>query len=81
VRYIYDRKRNDFQDPIYTIKLKGPEEYSLSLFAKMTRTEKDYLGVSLKTFTFLLPEQQAVRIADSPGDYPERLTEKSPNSE
>ena len=27
--YIYDRKRDDFKDPLYTIKLKGPEVLQL----------------------------------------------------
>jgi hypothetical protein len=77
--YIYDRKRDDFKDPIYTIKLKGPETYSLSLFAKDGKDKKDYPGVSSQTDSpFLLPEQQAVRIMIAPGDLMKKA-DKSPN--
>jgi hypothetical protein len=77
--YIYDRKRNDFKDPIYSVKLKGPEECSLSLFAKDDKSRKDYLGVSSQNDSpFLLPEQQAVRIMIAPGDIMKKA-DKSPN--
>jgi hypothetical protein len=77
--YIYDRKRNDFKDPIYSVKLKGPEVHSLSLFAKDDQNKKDYQGVSSQNDSpFLLPEQQAVRIMTAPGDFMKKA-DKSPN--
>jgi hypothetical protein len=77
--YIYDRKRNDFKDPIYSVKLKGREVHSLSLFAKDDQNKKDYLGVSSQNDSpFLLPEQQAVRIMTAPGDFMKKA-DKSPN--
>jgi hypothetical protein len=65
--YIYDRKKGDFKDPVYTVKLKGPEEYTLSLFAKDDKNKNDYPGVSSQNDSpFLLPEHQAARIMLSP---------------
>lgn len=75
--YIYDRKRNDFRDPVYSVNLKGPEVYSLSLFAKDDKN--NYLGVSSQNDSpFLLPEHQAARIMIPPGDIMKK-SDKSPN--
>lgn len=77
--YIDDRKRNDFKDPVYSIKLKGPEVYSLSLFAKDDKSKNDYSGVSSQNDSpFLLPEHQAARIMIPPGDLMKKA-DKSPN--
>jgi hypothetical protein len=61
--YIYDRKKGDFKDPVYSIKLKGPEEYTLSVFAKNDKNKNDYPGVSSQSDSpFLLPDYEASRI-------------------
>jgi Domain of unknown function (DUF4340) len=72
--YIYDRKKGDFKDPVYSIKVKGPEEYTLSVFAKNDKNKSDYPGVSSQSDSpFLLPEYQASRIMLSP----EQMIKKS----
>ena len=61
--FIYDRKRGDFKDPVYTVTLKGLEEHSLALFAKDEKNQNDYPGLSSRNESpFLLPEHQAERI-------------------
>ena len=61
--YIYDRKKTDFKNPVYSVKLKGLEEYTLSLFAKEDKNKNDYPGVSSQNDSpFLLPEYQAARV-------------------
>jgi hypothetical protein len=58
--YIYDKKKADFKEPFYTIKLKGAKEYALSLFAK---DKNEYLVTSSQNDSpFLIPEHQANRI-------------------
>jgi Domain of unknown function (DUF4340) len=67
--YIYDRKKNDFKNPVYSLKLKGSEVYSLSLFSEDDKNKSDYLGVSSQNDSpFLLPKNQAARIMPPPGD-------------
>jgi hypothetical protein len=67
--YVYDRKKGDFKEPVYSIKLKGLEEYALSLFAKDDKNKNDYPGVSSQNGSpFLLPEHLAARIMIPPGD-------------
>ena len=61
--YIYDRKRSDFKDPVYTIKLKALEEHALSFFAKDEKNKNDYPATSSQNDSaFLLSEYQANRI-------------------
>ncbi len=67
--YLHERQKGDFENPVYSVKLKGPEVYSLSLFAKGDKNEKEYPAVSSQNDSaFLLPERQAVRIMIPPGD-------------
>ena len=61
--YIYDRKKSDFKTPVYTVKVKGMEEHSLSLFAKNEKDKNDYPAVSSQNdFPFLLSDHQAKQI-------------------
>lgn len=61
--YIYDRKKGDFKDPVYSIKVKGTEEYTLSVFAKNDKNKNDYPAISSQSDSpFLLPDYQASRI-------------------
>jgi len=46
-RYIYDRQKDDFKDPIYTITLKGTGTHVLSLFARPGKADSEnYPAVS-----------------------------------
>lgn len=61
--YIYDRKKSDFTEPIYTLRLKGAKEYDLSLFLPIAGDERGYPGISSESHSpFLLSERQAERI-------------------
>ena len=61
--YIYDRKKSDFKTSVYTVKVKGMEEHSLSLFAKNEKDKNDYPAVSSQNdFPFLLSDHQAKQI-------------------
>jgi hypothetical protein len=61
--YIYDRKKSDLQNPVYTVKIKGMEENSLSLFAKNEKDKNDHPAVSSQNDSaFLLSEHQAKQI-------------------
>jgi hypothetical protein len=66
-KYIEDRKKDDFTDPIYTIRLKGTEEYTLSIFAKKDENAKNYPAISSQSdFPFLLSDGQAGKIMQDP---------------
>jgi hypothetical protein len=56
-KYITDRTKKDFSDPIYRIQLKGPQEFSLSIFAKQTDNAEQYPAVSSQNdYPFFLPD-------------------------
>ncbi|MEE9418311.1 MAG: DUF4340 domain-containing protein [Desulfatiglandaceae bacterium] len=66
-RYIGDRKRDDFKDPIYTVRLKGHQEYTLSIFAKKDKDSKNYPAVSSQNdYPFELADYQANKIMIDP---------------
>ena len=72
-KYIEDRKKGDFTDPIYTITLKGAEEYVLSVFAKPGKETKRYPAISSQSdFPFLLTDRQADKIMANPDDMLEK---------
>lgn len=68
-KYIDDRKKEDFQNPIYTLRLKGAQEYALSIFAKEDENAKSYPAISSENeYPFLLPGSQVDRIMTDPED-------------
>jgi hypothetical protein len=61
--FIYDRKKGDFKEPVYTLRLKGLEEHTLSFFNKDEKNTDDYPAVSSQNDSpFLMSEHQANRI-------------------
>ena len=61
--YIYGHKKSEFEAPVYTVKVKGMEAHSLSLFAKNEKDKNDYPAVSSQNDSpFLLSDQQAKQI-------------------
>lgn len=44
--YLDDLKKEDLQNPIYTVTLKGEKEYSLLVFEKNDKNEKNYSAIS-----------------------------------
>jgi len=61
--YIYDQKKSDLKNPVFTVKVKGMEEHSLSLFAKSEKDKNDHPAISSQNDSpFLLPDHQAKQI-------------------
>jgi hypothetical protein len=66
-RYIDDRKKEDFTSPVWSIKFKGAEECTLSIFAKTGKDDKCYPAVSSGSdYPFLLPDWQADNVMKGP---------------
>jgi hypothetical protein len=66
-KYLDDRKREDFTEPIYTVQLSGIQEYSLSIFGRLDKDTKAYPAISsVNDYPFLLQEQQANDIMKDP---------------
>jgi hypothetical protein len=62
--YIDDKKKEDFTDPIYTVHLKGAEEYSLAIFAKEDEKTLKQPSISSESEQpFMLPEWQIKKVA------------------
>ncbi|MFZ5571896.1 MAG: DUF4340 domain-containing protein [Thermodesulfobacteriota bacterium] len=59
-RYIDDKQKTDFIDPVYTVRVKGAQEHSLSVFAKGDGKEGQYPAISSQNdYPFLLSGTQA----------------------
>jgi len=72
-KYAEDRKKEDLKDPIYSVKLRGAEEYTLSIFAKTNKEAKDYPVVSSQSdFPFLLSDGQVDGITKDPAEMVEK---------
>ena len=68
-KYIDDRKKEDFTNPIYALQLKGLQEYTLSIFAKKDKSDKNYPAVSsANDYPFLLSDGQADDIMSNPDE-------------
>jgi hypothetical protein len=66
-KYIEDQGKDKFTNPIYTIKLKGAKEYTLSIFEKTQKDAKDYPAISSESdYAFLLSGSKAERIMKDP---------------
>jgi hypothetical protein len=66
-KYVDDRKKEDFTEPIYTVEPKGIQEYSLSIFGRLNEDVKAYPAISsANDYPFLLQEQQAHDIMKDP---------------
>lgn len=68
-KYIDDKKKEDFTDPVCTARLKGTEEYILSIFAKKDKDANNYPAISSENdYPFLLPKWQADSLMKKPDD-------------
>ena len=69
-KYIDDKKKEDFTDPIYTMVLRGAEDHTLNVFAKTDEEAKDYPAVSSgNDYPFMLPQWQAENLMKKPEDF------------
>lgn len=68
-KYIYDRDNDSFSAPIYTIKLKGMQDYRLDIFAKLKPEDKSHPAVSsANADPFFLSDNQAEQIMIPPAE-------------
>ena len=66
-KYIDDKSKADFTNPIYAVRLKGAQEFSLSLFAKTDDKAKHYPAVSSGSdYPFFLSDWQVGNIMKKP---------------
>jgi hypothetical protein len=76
-RYVENRKKETYHDPIYTVTLKGEKEYTLSIFAKEGEASKQYPAISSESaYPFVLTEQQAEKIMVDPGKWLKKAESK-----
>jgi hypothetical protein len=72
-KYLEGRKKDDLKNPIYSVKLKGAQEYSLSIFAKPDKEANSYPATSSQSvFPFLLSKGQAEGIMKNPDEMLEK---------
>jgi hypothetical protein len=66
-KFIDDRKKDDFNSPLFTLELKGGQDYSLSIFPKAEENDPDYPAVSSGSdYPFQLSASQVDRIMKEP---------------
>lgn len=65
-KYIDDKNKEDLSNPIYSLHLKGHEEYALSLFEKGDREESYPAVSSANDYPFILRRWQADNIMKTP---------------
>jgi hypothetical protein len=76
-KYISDRNKNKFTDPVYTLLLKGSKEYKLSIFEKLDTDNKDYPAISSEnSYPFILSDSQVKSIMEDPGELLESKDKK-----
>ena len=68
-KYIYGRDKDEFVNPVCTVRLKGEKEYTLSIFAKSDKSDKTYPAISSENdYPYLLPERQVDKIMKAPDE-------------
>ena len=71
-KFITDRRKDEFTSPLYTLQMKGAQEYSLSIFAKADEKDPNYPAVSSGSdYAFLLSDSQVNRLMKYPIKAPE----------
>ncbi|MFC1533331.1 DUF4340 domain-containing protein [Thermodesulfobacteriota bacterium] len=64
--YLYDIKKEDLTDPLFTIKLEGKKEHVLTIFSKRDTKIKSYPSTSSENdYPFMLIEWKAEKIMDT----------------
>jgi hypothetical protein len=81
-QYINDRDKDSFSAPIYTVKLKGVQDYRLDIFAKLKQDDKNHPAVSsANDYPFLLSDSQAQQIMQDPGEFLQKERSKKKEAE
>ena len=72
-KYLEGHKKDEFSNPIYTLTLKGAQDYSLSIFTKSAKEATSYPAISSQSnFPFLLTDRQAEGIMKNPEEMLEK---------
>ena len=72
-KFINDRRKDEFTSPLYTLQMKGAQEYSLSIFAKAAEKDTNYPAVSSGSdYAFLLSASQVEQIMKDPIKAPKK---------
>ena len=67
--YINDRAKEAFSAPVYTVTLKGAQDYRLEIFARLQEDHKNYPAISSASdYPFFLTESQAQQIMITPAE-------------
>lgn len=62
-KYIDNQRKEDFKSPLYVIKLKGVQEYTLSIFDKTNKKAKNHPAISSENdYPFILSDWQVDNI-------------------
>ena len=71
--YTDDREKGHFTNLLYTVKIKGAQEYSLAIFEKTDSKDKSYPAKSSENdYPFLLSDSQAEKIMKGPDEIIEK---------
>lgn len=72
-KFIENRQKEDFTAAVSTIQVKGAQNYSLSIFAKLSEEDSNYPAISSGSdYPFLLSQNTVGRIMKSPEDLLEK---------
>jgi len=76
-KYIEDKEKDAFTEPIYTVKMKGVGEYTLSIFEKTDADENSYPAISSENaYPFMLAKWEAERIMKGPDEMVKKEEDK-----
>jgi hypothetical protein len=66
-KFINDRRKDEFTSPLYTLQMKGAQDYSLAIFTKAAEKDTNYPAVSSGSdYAFLLSDSQVDRLMKDP---------------
>ena len=67
--FIEDRKKEEYTSPLFSLELKGVQDYSLSIFAKAAEDDSNHPAVSSGSkYPFQLSQSQVDRIMKAPAE-------------
>jgi hypothetical protein len=83
-KFIDDRKKEDFSSPLFTLELKGVQDYHLSIFPKAAENDSNFPAVSSGSdYPFQLSANQVSRIMKEPSEFLQtpKTDQKKPEAE
>ena len=81
-KFIDGRKKEDLTSPEFTLELKGPQDYQLSIFPKAGESDTTYPGISSGSdYPFELSSSQVDRIMKDPSEFIEKPPAEDSKSE